>query len=178
MGLDPILFKDKPPVAPTSESATTSAVPSNSNKGRIRAHPRPISISTLNAGRGSLLKGFDQLSEDDRRKKRRANDNRNDPHVSKATARQAIFEGGNVGVDLRAQGSASIPTKAFIKPAGIDDPKDVAPLASSTKNKVKAESRDEIIDGARQKVKRERELGRLDEIKKPKKKKRSLESED
>jgi hypothetical protein len=130
------------------------------------------------------LKGFDQLSEDDRRKKRRAKDNRNDPHVSKATARQAIFEGGNVGVDLRAQGSVSIPTKAFIKPAGVDDPKDVAPLASLTKKEMKAESRDEIIGGAVQKgknTKRERELRpgvADDEVKKPKKIKRSLDYED
>lgn len=130
------------------------------------------------------MKGFDQLSEDDRRKKRRAKDNRNDPHVLKATARQAIFEGGNVGVDLRAQASVPITTKAFIKPAGVDDPKDVAPVASSTKKKMKAESRDEIIDGTIQKgksTKRKRELRpgvADDEVKKPKKKKRSLDSED
>jgi len=130
------------------------------------------------------LKGFDQLSEDDGRKKRRAKDHRNDPRVSRATARQAIFEGGNVGVDLRAQASVPITTKAFIKPAGVDDPNDVAPLPSSTKKKMKVESRDEIIDGATQKgknTKRERELRpgvADDEVKKPKKKKRSLDSED
>lgn len=90
------------------------------------------------------MKGFDQLNgsgQDDRRKKRRTEDDERDAKLSKTTARQAIFEGGNVGVDLRAQGSASLPNKAFMKPAGVDDPK-----------KAVSTSAESIIDGARQKT--------------------------
>lgn len=77
------------------------------------------------------------------------------------TARQAIFESSGVGIDLRAQAriesesfTSATATTAFMKPAGVDDPKDIDASSSS----VMSSKADGIITSARQKkVKRVRE---------------------
>ncbi|CAA7261984.1 unnamed protein product [Cyclocybe aegerita] len=69
------------------------------------------------------------------------------------TARQAIFESGGVGVDLRTQAREAAPTE-FLKPAGVDDPKDTKPVLPESP----ASAPHNLTSGAReQKVKRERE---------------------
>ncbi|KAJ3510577.1 hypothetical protein NLJ89_g4595 [Agrocybe chaxingu] len=69
------------------------------------------------------------------------------------TARQAIFESGGVGVDLRIQAREAAPTE-FLKPAGVDDPKDTKPVLPESP----APAPKDLITGARErKVKRERE---------------------
>jgi hypothetical protein len=92
----------------------------------------------------------------------------------KATARDLIFDSGNVGLDLRAQAQASkkeSKTPAFLKPAGVDDPSSVAKGA-------------QMVDGARRKsdkTKRNRDPDVIDDEeeevqKKPKKKKKNSDS--
>ena len=140
---------DLPPQETPLPAASTS---SGSSTGR-KVHPRPISISA--SGKSGQLRGFEQLKK---------------PKDSKS-ARQAIFETGNVGLDLRAALKPEPPTSSttFLKPAGVDDPKDLETRAVASSSRSQ-----DIIEGARQKKpKRERDLTVDDagEAKKPKKKK-------
>jgi hypothetical protein len=68
------------------------------------------------------------------------------PPKDAKTAKQMIFETGGVGVDIRALArkdtAASAPHK-FMKPAGVDEPKEIQSPSLSTSEK--------ILDYARQK---------------------------
>ncbi|KAH9476855.1 hypothetical protein JR316_0010771 [Psilocybe cubensis] len=139
----------------TSDSATanvsTPSVDPPPSKGR-KVHPRPVSITA--SGASGHLRGFEEF---------------NDSKDSRLTARQAMFESGGVGTDLRGQ--VQKPPKAtFMKPAGIDDPQPVKNVSSAVS------SQNNIISGAREKkVKRQREApsdDTNDTTKKSKKKKR------
>jgi len=114
-----------------SGTPTTADSPKPSSKRKI--HPRPISISA--SGTSGQLKGFEQLQK---------------PKDSK-TARQTIFDSGGVGTDLRTPSRKNDVTSAstsFMKPAGVDDPKNNRTLSTS----------ESIIEGVRQKqIKRERD---------------------
>lgn len=141
---------------PTTTNPPTPPAPETSIKGR-KIHPRPISISA--SGSSGRLRGFEQLKEQKNGK----------------TAKQAIFETGGVGVDLRGPSSTKpqpTPVKVtatpdkFLKPSGVDDPKE---LDSSRSSKTT------VIDGARMKrPKRDREAAADASIegKTPKKKKK------
>lgn len=154
---------------------------SKPSKARIHAHPRPISISKLPKGKATLLKGFDQLSEgdhDDADLKSRSTEQ--EIWISKSSARDLIFESGNVGVDLRDQASKMVTPRAFMKPAGINDPKERAEAASSSSAaQLSSEVGAQIIYGTRQRlkrVKRERDQDEMgdeeEEVKKKQKKKK------
>lgn len=127
-----------------SPTTTTTAEASESSLNR-KIHRRPISISA--SGTSGQLKGFEQMD--------------------KKTARQAIFESGGVGTDLRAPSRKNVITSTsttFMKPAGVDEPKNIHVSPSSGS----------IIEGARLKqIKRERDSGeeRSDSKKKLKKRK-------
>lgn len=109
-------------------SGADSTTPSG--KGR-KIHPRPITISAAGSS-GGYLKGFDQL------KQPRARDASSMAAPTKS-ARQMLFEAGDVGEDLRrpqkaAGGTGSTgarssststntrPPQGFMKPAGVDEP--------------------------------------------------------
>ena len=123
-----------------SGATTTADAPESSSKRKI--HPRPITISA--SGTSGKIKGFEEKDT--------------------KTARQAIFESGGVGTDLRAPSRRNTTTSTsttFVKPAGVDDPKNIRSLPTSGS----------IIEGARKKIKRERDSG--DEPKKKPKKRKS-----
>ena len=154
-------FQKNQPVTATS---STIAVPPQESKGR-KVHPRPVSIS---ASGSSKLHDFERLEK---------------PKRKDLSARQAIFDSGGVGVDLRtAARTGADPTKptTFMKPAGVDVPKDVqiAPAALASNS-------DNIINGARsEQKKRERErehdvtAGEPEDMStKPKKRKKKKNSE-
>lgn len=133
-------------------NVSTSSVNPPPSKGR-KIHPRPISITASEAS--GHLRGFEEF---------------NNPKDSRMTARQAIFESGGVGTDLRGQ--AQIPSKAtFMKPAGIDDPQ-----ATQSASSAMSSNANKIISGAREKkAKRQRDAPpdeTNDVITKPKKKKK------
>lgn len=142
---------------PTTTTPQTPPAPETSTKGR-KIHPRPISISA--SGSSGRLRGFEQLKEQKNGK----------------TAKQAIFETGGVGVDLRGPSStkpqptpakATVTPDTFLKPSGVDDPKELDSSVGSSKTTV--------IDGARMKrSKRDREAAAdpSTEGKTPKKKKK------
>ncbi|KAF8900115.1 hypothetical protein CPB84DRAFT_1747567 [Gymnopilus junonius] len=153
----------------TNLSATTPAIsaPPSEYKGR-KVHPRPISISAT--GSSGQLRDFERIEKP---KSKRKDDSK--------TARQAIFENGGVGTDLRTQArSDDVPPKSttFLKPAGIDVPKDLqtAPAALTSNS-------DNVINGARSgKKKRERERDTIvgepgDVSANPKKRKKKKNSE-
>jgi len=109
--------ESEPPDASVSSSSNV-APPTTGRK----IHPRPISISA--SGKSGQLRGFEQLK----------------PPKDAKTAKQAIFENSGVGVDIRAlarKDAATPAPKTFMKPAGVDDPKDIqtpslsAPLSTS-----------------------------------------------
>ncbi|PPQ85757.1 hypothetical protein CVT25_003075 [Psilocybe cyanescens] len=135
-----------------SANVLTPPVAPPPSTGR-KVHPRPISISA--SGASGQLRGFEDFKN---------------PKDSK-TARQAIFESGGVGTDLRVQ--AQIPSTTFMKPAGIDDPKVAQPASMAASSYPNS-----IINGARQKkAKRERDRDAptdetSDVATKPKKKKK------
>jgi hypothetical protein len=123
-----------------------------------KVHPRPISISA--SGKSGQLRGFEQLK----------------PPKDAKTAKQAIFENGGVGVDIRAlarKGVAVPALKTFMKPAGVDDPNDIQPPSLSAP----LSASEKIIGSVRQKgSKRQRETeatGRSETSTKPKKKKKT-----
>lgn len=147
---------------------------------------------------GRTLKGFETL---DQPKKESQKSSEIPSHKS---AREAIFDSLNgVGIDLRPskhtlerneadgskdlsqtsgdqkqkQSSASIPSKGFLKPSGIDAPASRKPAADSPSNGKSAKSRaSDIIEGARKK--RPRGSGDAsDGNKKRSKKKRSMVEE-
>ncbi|KDR78296.1 hypothetical protein GALMADRAFT_64883 [Galerina marginata CBS 339.88] len=138
---------------PTTTSLSSPTIAPQQPTGR-KVHPRPISISA--SGTSGQLRGFESLKK---------------PKDSK-TARQAIFDSGGVGTDLRTQARTSdspsnTPT-TFMKPAGIDDPKNLQASSSNA---------DTITNNARQKIKRDRERDATadepsDVTRKPKKKKK------
>lgn len=93
---------------------------STEQKGRRKVHPRPVTLSgDKTGGGGGFLRGFDQIE------KLKTNPNNK-------TAKQMIFESGNVGSDMRASTSKSSSNKPaadsgaaspqFMKPAGVDEP--------------------------------------------------------
>jgi hypothetical protein len=100
-----------------------------------KIHPRPISISA--SGKSGQLRGFEELK----------------PPKEAKTAKQMIFETGGVGVDIRAlarKDTAASAPNTFMKPAGVDEPKETQPPSLSTSK--------QILDYARQKSsKRQRE---------------------
>ena len=124
---------------PTTEDASES-----SPKRKI--HRRPISISA--SGTSGQLKGFEQKKDT-------------------KTARQAIFESGGVGTDLRAparKNPISSTSTTFMKPAGVDDPKNMHALPSSGSikeggrlKKIKKRERDERSDSKKTLKKRKSE---------------------
>ncbi|KAF9552305.1 hypothetical protein CPC08DRAFT_738194 [Agrocybe pediades] len=156
-------LKVKQPEAKSTDTATPPDAASTSTKGRkVKVHPKPVSISA--SGTSGQLRGFDELEK---------------PQNSK-TARQAIFESSGVGIDLRAQariesGTSTSTSATFLKPAGVDDPKDVpAPSSALSSNS------DGIITSTRQKkVKRVRDdsSGDADGIAKKQKKKKKKNPE-
>lgn len=125
-------------------SGSPTIVDASESSSNRKIHPRPISISA--SGTSGLLKGFEQKDA--------------------KTARQTIFESGGVGTDLRApprKNAISSTSTTFMKPAGVDEPKNIHALPSSGS-----------IKGARLKqIKRERDGGdeRSDSKKKLKKRK-------
>ncbi|KAF8970701.1 hypothetical protein BDZ97DRAFT_1790556 [Flammula alnicola] len=157
------------PSAPDATAASTPRLPTPTppSAGR-KIHPRPISISA--SGTSGQLRGFEQL--------KKSKDSKNPK-----TAREAIFENGGVGVDLRSQNRKNVihpPTTTFLKPVGVVDPKDIQ-TASST---IAMSNSEAIIDGARRKkakTKRERETPAnepsetSETTRKPKKKKKNPE---
>jgi len=140
-----------------------------------------VSISSLSKGRTTLLKGFDHLSGNGHDESKPRNPKGKEIRTPRPTARDLIFDSGNVGVDLRDQTSTKAAPPVFIKPAGVDDPKGFGEAASSAE---KIPSEAPIIDGARQKskkTKRERDQDEVDDDgepveKKSKKKKKSSAS--
>ncbi|KAF8816908.1 hypothetical protein BYT27DRAFT_7075843 [Phlegmacium glaucopus] len=97
------------PVSSPTGTLTPSGPPESSSKRKV--HPRPISISA--SGTSGQLKGFEQLQK----------------QKDSKTARQTIFESGGVGTDLRAPSRkhvVSSTSTAFMKPAGVDDPKNAS----------------------------------------------------
>jgi hypothetical protein len=105
-----------------------------------KIHPRPISISA--SGKSGQLHGFEELK----------------PPKDAKTAKQIIFETGGVGVDIRAlarkdtarKDTAAAVPNTFMKPAGVDEPKETQPPSLSSSK--------QILDYARQKSsKRQRE---------------------
>lgn len=127
------------------DSPTTADASESSSKRKI--HRRPISISA--SGTSGQLKGFEQKDT--------------------KTARQAIFESGGVGTDLRAPSRKNAITSTsttFMKPAGVDDPKNIHSLPTSGS----------ITKGARlRQIKRERDGGDEPSDSKKKLKKRKSE---
>lgn len=126
---------------PSAPEEPASQASSSSRK----VHPRPVSISA--SGSSGHLRGFDQLTKP------------KDGKVSKS-AREAIFESGGVGTDLKTETRKNpglTATTTFLKPVGVDDPKQ-SQRASTTPASIKSE---DVIDGARQKKKskRDREVG-------------------
>jgi hypothetical protein len=73
--------------------------------------------------------------------------------IPRSTARELIFDSGNVGVDLRDQASTKAAPPAFMKPVGVDDPKEFAEVDSSAAN-IDSDVGAQIIDGARRKSRR------------------------
>ncbi|KAF5329384.1 hypothetical protein D9619_008951 [Psilocybe cf. subviscida] len=136
-----------------------------------KVHNRPVSITS--SGKSGHLQGFDEL------------DGVNTANTVKATrvqkssksARDAIFENGRVGADLRASrgntaNATNTPpsTSTFMKPAGIDEPANIQGISSSRKS-----VSEQVLDGSRQKkAKRPREqpTGEGGEVNKTKKKKK------
>jgi len=109
--------------------APPTADDSESSPPKRKIHRRPIWKSA--SGTSEQLKGFE-------------------PQKDTKTARQTIFESGGVGTDLRAPSRKIATSTTFMKPAGVDDPKNIHVLPSSGS----------IIEGARQKqIKRERDNG-------------------
>ncbi|KAH6912128.1 hypothetical protein BKA70DRAFT_1266712 [Coprinopsis sp. MPI-PUGE-AT-0042] len=121
----------------TGPKGASSTTPSG--QGR-KIHPRPITISAAGSS-GGYLKGFDQLKQPGAR---------DSPSMAVPTksARQMLFEVGDVGEDLRrprnaAHGTGPIgaqpsspsmgaqPPQGFMKPAGVDEP--VRPPSASSK---------------------------------------------
>ncbi|KAF8154223.1 hypothetical protein B0H34DRAFT_662075 [Crassisporium funariophilum] len=147
------------PSVPTMTVAQESSAPESSATAR-KVHPRPISISA--SGTSGQLRGFDQLKR---------------PKDSK-TARQAVFENGGVGTDLRTQarknGIPPTPT-TFMKPVGVDDPKDIKATELASRP---LPTDGEIVDGARRKpFKRERDAatdGASETVKKSRSKKKKV----
>lgn len=149
------------------QPATAAEAPPTNPK----IHNRPVSITS--SGKSGHLQGFDEL------------DGANTANTAKATrmqkssksARDAIFENGGVGADLRASRSnhanaTNTPpsTSAFMKPAGIDEPTNVQSISSSRQSES-----DQILDSAPQKkAKRPREQAASEggEVNKTKKKKK------
>jgi len=135
-------------VVQPSGSPTTAEEASESSLNR-KIHRRPISISA--SGTSGHLKGFEQNFEQKNTK----------------TARQTIFDSSGVGTDLRAPSRKNVissTSTTFMKPAGVDEPKNIHVSPSSGS----------IIEGARLKqIKRERDGGeeRNDSKKKLKKRK-------
>ncbi|XP_006455738.1 hypothetical protein AGABI2DRAFT_195121 [Agaricus bisporus var. bisporus H97] len=177
------------------ESTANSKETSPTKGHKFKVHTKPKSISSVS---GRTLKGFDTL---DQPKKESQKSSEITSHKS---AREAIFNSLNgVGIDLRPskhtlernetdgtkdlsqtsgdqkqkQSSASIPSKGFLKPSGIDAPASRKPAADSPSNGKSAKSRaSDIIEGARKK--RPRGSGDAsDGNKKRSKKKRSMVEE-
>jgi hypothetical protein len=99
-----------------------------------------VSISA--SGSSSHLRGFEQSAK--------ARDGKNSK-----SARESIFENSGVGTDLRSEArkdhatSTTAPT-TFLKPMGVDDPKDIKTERTTPKP-------EGVIDSARQKKKAKRE---------------------
>ena len=174
-------LKDDFPVPSTSASSPKLESSSTATKGRIHAHPHPISISTLSTSRPTLLKGFDQFSgrgQDDngrshKPKKFKEQGKKKENEI--VSAKQTIFESGNVGVDLRARATVMTTREVYMKPAGVDEPGNnvSAPFKKDTK------SEDDFAEGPRQKMKknkRERDGDEDDGRKKSKRKRKTPES--
>ena len=128
-------------------AATPTTADTSESSPRRKIHQRPISISS--SGTSGQLKGFEQKDT--------------------KTARQAIFESGGVGTDLRAPSRknafTSTSTTTFMKPAGVDDPKNIHSLPTHGST----------LEGARlKKIKRERDNGDEPSDSKKKMKKRKL----
>lgn len=122
----------EPPVA-SSSSSTNVAPPASGRK----IHPRPISISA--SGKSGQLRGFEELK----------------PPKDAKTAKQMIFESGGVGVDIRAmarKATASSVPNTFMKPAGVDEPKDTQPPSTSTPENIPDHSRQKTSKRQREAV--------------------------
>ena len=89
------------------------------------------------------------------------------------SARQTIFESGNVGVDLRARATVTARREVYMKPAGVDEPGNMAASGSFRRG---TKSEDESAEGSRpsktEKSKRERDGDEDDERKKSKRKRK------
>ena len=114
-------------------SGPPTTVDTSESSLKRKIHRRPISISA--SGTSGQLKGFEEEKDT-------------------KTARQTIFESGGVGTDLRAparKNAIRSTSTTFMKPAGVDDPKNMHALPSSGS----------IKEGARLKQikKRERDSG-------------------
>jgi len=102
---------------PTTEDpeAIPASTSSTSKPGRTLGLPRQIIART-----SDKLSGFEEMKS------------------STQSARQAIFENGGVGVDLKRERAAKpqLPKSisgGFIKPGGVDDPKDLRKDSSKSK---------------------------------------------
>ena len=102
------------------DSSLSNVIPPTTGR---EIHPRPISISA--SGKSGQLRGFEELK----------------PPKDAKIAKQMIFEiaSGAIGVDIRAlarKDTAASASNKFMKPAGVDEPKETQPPSLSTSKQI------------------------------------------
>ncbi|KAF9526877.1 hypothetical protein CPB83DRAFT_816450 [Crepidotus variabilis] len=164
-----------------AESLPKTVIPESSPQpGGRKIHPRPVTISaTASGSRGALLKGFDTFEQTRifAPKTDYYKGNARSEDTKAKSARQAVFETTDVGVDLRVGQTKPKPppleapssSATFMKPPGVDVPKEM--ISGLTKGRIstKPKSRaQEIIEGARAKQNNKQEGVTTSEFLKPK----------